>query len=286
VCALDPGDDPLAETACHIKTNPNLGVSIHPAYLADQVATARHIPAETNLVLRLNFCVWTQSHASAWDMAKWREAPPFPPESALLGARCLGGLDLGQVDDFAAWVLLWALDDGTCAVRARFWLPRAALDKYPNRPYAEWERAGILTVTEGDTTDLDLVEATVIADAREAGVIEIGYDKRFAQHLALHLQGAGLTAVDCPQGFALNESIQSIAKLVADGALRHGDHAILSWMMDNTVLRAGRNREVRLDKEAAKDKIDGVAALVMANARRLGHPEAPSYQMFVFGGRP
>jgi phage terminase large subunit-like protein len=195
-------------------------------------------------------------------------------------------VDLGQHDDFTAWVLLWALDDGTCAVRARFWLPRAALETYPHRPYQEWVRAGLLDLTDGNTTDLDLVEEVILADAREAGVIEIGYDKRFAQHLALHLQGAGLTAVDCPQGFALNESIQSIAKLVADGALRHGDHAILSWMMDNTVLRAGRNREVRLDKEAAKDKIDGVAALVMANARRLVQPDAPSYQMFVFGGRP
>jgi C4-dicarboxylate-specific signal transduction histidine kinase len=39
--------------------------------------------------------------------------------------------------------------------------------------------------------------------------------------------------------------------------------------MDNAVLRAGRNQEVRLDKDAAKDKIDGPVALVMANARRI-----------------
>jgi hypothetical protein len=47
--------------------------------------------------------------------------------------------------------------------------------------------------------------------------------------------------------------------------------------MDNTVLRTGRNKEVRLDKEAAKEKIDGPSALVMANARRIAQvPEVPA----------
>jgi phage terminase large subunit-like protein len=283
VCALDVGEDPLTDPACHIKTNPNLGVSIQQPYLDDQVATAQHIPAETNLVLRLNFCVWTTAHTPAWDMAKWREAPPLPPASALLGRPCFGGLDLGQNDDFAAFALLWDLADGTLACRLRFWLPKVALTKYAHRPYAEWQRAGLLEVTDGDTTDVDLIEEAVIGDCRAAGVREVGYDKRFAQQLALHLQGAGLTAVDTPQGFGLNESIKSLAKVITDQQLRHGDHKILTWMMDNTVLRTGRNQELRLDKESAREKIDGVAALVMANARRIVTKPPPQYQLMVFG---
>lgn len=287
VCALDEGDDPLVDTSCHIKTNPNLGVSIHTTYLADQVDTARNIPAETNMVLRLNFCVWTQSHSPAWDMAKWRQtSDPIPDLSTLVGVRCFGGLDLGQNDDFSAWVRLWELDDDRLLVVCRCWIPQSALTKYPNRPYQEWMREGLLTVTDGDTTDLDLVEQTVLEDARASGVTEIGYDKRFAQHLALHLQGAGLSVVDVPQGYALNESIKSISKAIADGTVVHGNNRLFAWMMDNCVLRTGRNGEQRLDKEQAKDKIDGPAALVMANARRIVHVDAPppKYQMFVFGG--
>jgi phage terminase large subunit-like protein len=217
-------------------------------------------------------------------MPRWRDAaPPWPAASALVGVRCFGGLDLGQNDDFAAWARLWELDDGTLAVALRFWLPRVALTKFPNRPYGDWERAGLLTVTEGDTTDLDMIEDTVIADARAAGVLEVAYDRRFAQQLALHLQGAGLTVVDTPQGFALNESIKSLSKLISDGTIRHGDNRILTWMMDNSVLRTGRNQEVRLDKDSAKDKIDGPSAVVMANARRIVQPSEPTYQVAVFG---
>ena len=284
VCALDEGDDPLSDRRCHVKSNPNLGISIHQAYLDDQVATARHIPAETNLVLRLNFCVWTTGHAAAWDLARWREAPPMVEAAELAGRPCFGGLDLGLNDDFAAWVRLWVLEDGTLACKLRCWLPQAALTKYPNRPYDEWRRAGLLEVTDGDTTDLDRLEAAVIADARAAGIKEIAYDRRFASQLALHLQGAGLVAVDTPQGFALSESIRSLAKLISDQQLRHGDNRILSWMLDNTVLRTGRNQEVRLDKDNAKDKVDGVSALVMANARRIVTPPPPRYSMLVFGG--
>jgi phage terminase large subunit-like protein len=286
VCALDVGDDPLTDTTCHLKANPNLGIVIQQDYLDRQVSNAKNIPAETNTVLRLNFCVWTAQHVEAWDMAKWREAGERLRWNVteLQGHACYGGLDLGQNDDFSAWCRLWDLPDKV-VIQMRFWLPRAALQKYPDRPYAEWERAGLLTVTDGDTTDVDLIEDTIIEDARRDGVIEIAYDKRFAGQLALHLQGAGLTMIDTPQGFALNESIKSVAKLIADLEIAHGNNLIMTWMMDNTVLRNGRNKEVRIDKDTAKEKIDGPSALVMANARRIAQAKPKEYQLYILGGR-
>jgi phage terminase large subunit-like protein len=270
VCGLDKDDDFLNDPNCWPKANPNLGIVIQREYLERQVANAKNIPAETNTVLRLNGCVWTSQHVEAWDMTKWRDAGErltFTDED-LIGRPCYGGLDLGQTDDFAAWCRLWELDE-CFVIKMRFWLPRAALTKYPDRPYAEWERAGILTVTDGDTTDADLIEETVLEDCRTDGVLEVAFDKRFAQQLALHLQGAGITVIDTPQGFALNESIRSVSTLIANVELAHGNNLIMTWMMDNTVLRHGRNKEVRIDKDAAKEKIDGPSALVMANARRI-----------------
>jgi phage terminase large subunit-like protein len=37
VCGLDPGDDPLTDSTCHIKANPNLGIIIQQEYLDRQV---------------------------------------------------------------------------------------------------------------------------------------------------------------------------------------------------------------------------------------------------------
>lgn len=273
VCGLDEGDDPLTDEACWPKANPNLGIIIQSDYLRRQVENANNIPSEMNTVLRLNFCVWTNQHTPAWDMAKWHECGKkfTVPDEELVGAPCYGGIDLGQTDDFAAWARMWDLG-AICAIKMRFWLPRSALKKYPDRSYDEWERAGLLTVTEGDTTDVDLIEEAVLEDVRTDGILEVGFDKRFANQLALHLQGADVTMVDMPQGFALNESIKSVQKIISDVALAHGNNLIMTWMMDNTVLRQGRFKQVRLDKEEAKEKIDGPSALVMANARRIAQP--------------
>jgi len=269
------------------KSNPNLGVSLSWQYLRELVRQAKGRPDSVSDLLRYNFCVWTQSHTPAWSMAKWHEAGRLKfTDDDLIGRPCYGGIDLGQTDDFAAWCRLWELDD-FCVIKMRFWLPRAALKKYPDRPYDEWERAELLTVTEGDTTDEDLVKEIILEDARRDGVLAIGFDKRFAHAMSLYLQGAGISMVDTPQGFALNESIRSVSKLISDGKAAHGNNQVMTWMMDNTVLRHGPGKVVRLDKEAAKEKIDGPSALVMANARRIAPPAPqPSYQMIILGGHP
>jgi phage terminase large subunit-like protein len=273
VCALDEGDDFLHDEGCWLKVNPNLGVSITLDYLRRQVANAKNIPAETNTVLRLNGCVWTQAVTRFFDMGKWQECQPAITEAEWREAEVYGGVDIGQTDDLSAFALLALLEDGRVGVRMRYWIPRAALEKYPDRPYAAWERSGLLTVTEGDTTDDDAVEDAVLEACREWGVRELGYDKRFAHTLALHWQGAGLSVIDVPQGFALNEALRKLSTLVVDGSLCHGDDPILAWMAGNAVVREGRNKEIRLDKEKSSEKIDGIAALTTAVKLATSQPQ-------------
>lgn len=286
VCGLDEHDDPLADEGCWLKANPNLGVSITYDYLKRQVSNARNMQFETNSILRLNFCVWTQAHTKAIDMQKWDRCRPLPAASELLGAQCYGGLDLGQSDDFSAWVRIWVLSDGRVAVKPRFWLPRAALAKYPYRPYHQWETQGILIVTDGNTTDYDKVERTILEDCRRDGVRTIAYDKRFAEQMAQHLIAAGVDMLDQPQGEWLHEAIVRKLELIENGLLCHGHDAILSWMAGNYVIRKPHER-MRPDKEKAGDKIDGQVALDMALnvwVQRAKQPE-PTYQFLVLGKR-
>jgi phage terminase large subunit-like protein len=225
---------------------------------------AKQIPAQQNTFRRLYLNQWTEQHTRAIDMERWRRCEPMPLDSVLLGEPCYGGLDLGQSDDFTAWVRIWTLDDGRVVVKPRFWLPRSALEKYPHRPYAQWEREGLLTVTEGQTTDYDMVEQAVLADCRADGVREVAYDKRFAEQMAQRLRGAGVEMVEAAQGFQLNESIRRKMELIASGDLCHGNHSIMTWMASNYVVRHGTKGDVRPDKEKAQDKIDGQVALDMA----------------------
>jgi phage terminase large subunit-like protein len=285
VCGLDEADDPLADESCWIKANPNLGTSIGYEYLRRQVKNAINIPGETNTVLRLNFCVWTQADNRAIDMDQWRGCQAMPSEAELIKAPCFGCLDLGETDDFTAWGCLWLLDDGRVAVKMRYWVPQIAMERYPNRPYAEWQRAGLLEVKGEEVTDYASVRERISDDHAKLGMKSIFYDTKTARETAQILMAQGMDLVPMTQGFALNEAIKRLLGLVASSDLCHGDDPILSWMASNTVVLMGIKGGRRLAKERSQEKIDGIAALVMgiegAIVRRERVIEAPPQLFFV-----
>jgi phage terminase large subunit-like protein len=276
-CALDEQDDPFTSEACWIKANPNLDVSLPIKYLRGEVDRARGMPSETGELLRKNFCVWTSSQTRFIPIEKWIECGQTPVDDAMLvGVPCWGGLDLGQSDDFSAFVRVWRLEDGRVVWRARYWVPRSAIEKHPDRTYDEWVRGGWLTVTEGDVTDYDLVEKDVGDLCLASGVRDVGYDKRFAEQMSLHLAGQGVEMIDTGQGFQLNEALHTMLDLIKTGKLVHDANPIDAWMMDNMVVRHGTRGEVRPDKGHTKDKIDGVVAGAMAIGRMILSPQTTS----------
>ena len=268
------------------KANPNLGISLPWQYLRDLVRQAQGMPSEVGDLLRFNFGVWTRGYHRAFDMGKWAACLPMPTDAELDGADGFGCLDLGETDDFSAWGRLWTLDDGRVAIKLRYFLPEIALERYPNRPYDEWQRAGLLTVTEGDVTDYATVRAQILDDYRSAGLRAVFYDTKTARETAQLLIAEGVDMVPITQGFPLHEAIKRTGELILSGNLCHGNDPILAWMASNAVLVTGSKNEKRLAKERSPEKIDGVAALLMgvdgAVVRREREPE-PTYEMFMLG---
>ncbi len=282
VCALDKDDDPLTDAACWPKANPGLPVLPTLEYIERAVAQAKSIPADANLILRLNFCVWTQSISRYFDPIAWAACAVAVPDHELVGAPCYAGFDSGQTDDFSAFARIWALPDGRVVARMRYWLPEAALETFRDRPYDVWRRAGRLEVTDGNVIYYDRIEDALVADCRASGVRAFHYDKAFVGQLGQHLKdNYGLPTVDQPQGYALNEAIHRLSADVASGRLCVGNDPILAWMADNAVVRQGRRKELRLDKDASKDKIDGVVALAMAYMAMLLQTAESSPQVFL-----
>lgn len=265
------------------KTNPLLGLTLPASYLRTEVRNALDIPSSADMVKRLNFCLWTSRHLTWIPADRWQQGHARVEDDDLVGVPCFAGLDLGQSDDFSALQLVFLLDDGRVALRSRYWIPEATLRLRAERPYAVWQRAGLLAVTDGETTDYDLVEREVAEWCERYGVRELAYDKRFAEQMRLHLEGAGIACVDTPQGYQLNEALGKIADLVRTGMLCHGGDALLAWMISNVVLRRGMRGEVRLDKASATDKIDGVAALAMALSRAIVQAPANEPRITVLG---
>lgn len=279
-------DDWRVEGPHWLKACPNLGVSVSWQYYRELVRQAKSRPDAVSDLLRYQFCTWTQQTSRAISLPHWRACPPRPPDAELVGVPCFGGLDLGQSDDFSSWVRGWHFEDGRLALKCRFWLPESALTKYPTRPYADWQRAGILTVTEGETTDYGIVQDAIEQDCKADGVREVAYDKRFAEQMAQNLRGRGINMVDTGQGFQLNEAIKRKLELILEGKICHGENLILTWMAANYVVKHGRFGEMRPAKDSAAEKIDGQVALDMLIDRIVRQPvkTTPNYSMLILGG--
>ena len=281
VCSLDDHEDPFADEACWIKANPNIGVSLPLKYLRGEVERARGMPSETGELLRKNFCVWTQQQTRFIPIDKWIACGDTPIVDAALTARpCWAGLDMGQRDDLTAFVVIWRLPDDAVVLKAWFWLPRATVDAHPERPYAQWERDGYLTVTDGTDIDFPFVGAQIGDLCQTLGVREIGYDKRYAEELSQRLGGMGLDMIQAPQGFFLTEPLAVMLSLVGSGLLRHGGNPIMTFMADSlevTYNHEGQMRPVKpQDGPERKKKIDGMVALAMAIDRMIRNPQTVS----------
>jgi phage terminase large subunit-like protein len=212
----------------------------------------------------------------------------------LLHRRCYVGLDLSATKDLTALVGVFPDDTGPgFDVLAEFFLPGDSLPERVRRdraPYDQFARGGWLTLTPGNTIDHQAVRRCLGVWRERYNVREIAFDPYNATELVRQLvEEDGFTLSPMRQGFlSMSAPSKALETAILSRALRHDGNPVLRWNVANVSLEADAAGNIKPSKEKSTERIDGVVALIMAIDRlqRLGGaPEAPKYQMFVFGGR-
>ena len=105
-----------------IKANPNLGVSLSADYLADQVKDAKNRPEAVRNVMTKNVNLWVDAERT-WILDDvWMKCIGTTDPVDLKGCACWGGLDLSNVSDITAYVLLFYEND-RFQLLPHFWIP-------------------------------------------------------------------------------------------------------------------------------------------------------------------
>ena len=238
---------------------------------------AEHKPALQTTFRNLYLNQWTQSIAQWLDLADWdmgAEAETMFTEDELADEPCYVGLDLSATRDVTAYCLLFPGDD-VVRVLWRYFLPRKWVEDQPHHPLSQWARDGYVTITDGDIVDFDMIQAAIEADADRFVVRELGHDPWQSTMLVGRLSDAGMSTVRVPPGpSTLNAPTKEVERLVAAGKLHHNGDPVARWMADNAVVQI-KGDLVRLSKEKATEKIDGMSALVNAVERWM-HAEEPT----------
>lgn len=220
VCALDKDDDPFTDPTCWIKANPLLGVILTHDYMEKNVAQARDIPSKRGNILRLHFCVWTESETT------WIPRPlvervmaEFDPYELHKGRRIkAAGLDLsGKIDlTAAAFVVetegkLVRRADGEEVILPTYdawieaWTPRDTMDeraKASSLPYRQWFNDNHIRAPEGTSIRQDHVAALFAKIHDNHGIDVLAYDRYRFDEFQNEIDAYGLDfpCVMHPQG--------------------------------------------------------------------------------------
>jgi len=251
-----------------IKANPLLDVNPHlMAAIRKEAVEAKQMPSKLAefRIKRLNR---PASTAGGWvDLTKWAKCSGKVDLDWLADYPCWGGLDLASTTDIAAFRLVW-LVDGVWYTHGWRWVPSEAVSQRTERgtvPYAGWVEAGHLIQTEGEVTDYAVIEKQVLEAVERFQVEMIAYDDWNASDLVSRLVEQGVPLIQFVQGTkSYHPAMQALERAYVAGKLAHGGDPVLTWCASNLVARRDVNLNMAPDRKRSPDKIDDMAALLMA----------------------
>lgn len=277
--AIDDDDNEFDEAAW-IKANPL--IEVNPILLAElrkEAIEARAMPGKLAefRIKRVNRQSSTARGKIKYD--KWKACGGEIDLKWLEQYPCWGGLDLASTTDLTSFRLLW-LVDGVYYTWGRRWVPENAVKLRTVRgtvPYQSWVESGYVEQTPGDVTDYDIIERAIVEANERFNIQSIGHDPWNAAQVAGKLKDGGVPLEQFIQGpKSYHPAIQEFDRAYLSGAFRHGGDPVLTWCAANLIVRHDANMNEAPDKKRAPDKIDDMAALLMAFGKSLAQEKKKS----------
>lgn len=263
-------DDDWTDERVWAKANPGLGVNVSLEFLRDEARLAKDSPALENAFRQLYLNQWTEQAVRLIPVAKWRDcAEPFDPE-LLSGAKAIAGLDLALVADLSALCLWFPPPNPVSATKLvalwRYWAPEADIRKRAQRdrvPYDDWARAGWISATPGDATDLQAVRRDIAALAEKYELAMIGADPMYAHDMVQQLAAEGVRCEMVRQGMlTLAQPTAEFVRRIIKGEIVHLGDPVTEWMVGNVAPFKDAAGNFKPDKKRSTERIDGVSAAV------------------------
>jgi phage terminase large subunit-like protein len=281
-------------------TNPNLGRSVHMAFLTQEKAkafdpTAQGGKKQAFLAKHLNIEIGLKLANDRWRGADYWEAAVDPTltldELIARSEVAVVGIDGGGLDDlqglavvgrdrvtkdWLAWGTAWAHDD---VLMRRKDIESKLLDL---------KMAGDLVITPDPT--LPAIEAADLVERiRDSGLLPekhgVGIDPLCVGDLvdelnARQIEGEQLAAIR--QGFALSPAIWTAETRLKKKTLRHCGQPLMAWCVGNAKAEVRGGAVIITKQTAGRAKIDPLVALFNALILMSRNPEAAAKEESVY----
>ncbi len=262
-------DDDWTKEETWAKANPGFGTICKADYFEQEVKRCKENPRQINTFLRLHLNIWTASE-ERWvtDDEFMRGSAPLD-EDYLRTLPCYAGMDLSSTKDLTAVALIFRDNAKDCFyLKCHHFVNE---EKANSRSlsggidYHHFERQGLVSVTDGNVTDMIAVRHHIQQLAEDYNLQALAYDRYIA-----HLVVPFLDGIDCQpfgQGYAsMSYPTKQFEVELCKGNIIHGGHEVLRWQMGcvNLARDEADNIKVTKKKNSEGQKVDGIVASVMA----------------------
>ena len=281
------GDDPddiaavdIFDEALWFRCNPSLGKHLSLRTLRAEAKDARTNEASEKLFRWLRLNQWIAVKAVSWlpltlyDKLQW--GPSKRDQRAewikqLDGKLCCGGVDLSSTTDLTAFVLFFPTQVG---LDKAVWLPYIwrsskdldAAERNDHAPYRDWQRAGFISLCEGDTIDYSDVEQTIADCKSRYDLRMVGFDPYLSRTITQRLQPI-VTCLEVPQDMRnMSPAMKEIELGILNREILHVHNTCFRWTWGNTRIHVDGNENRKPMKNKSPGRIDPVVALITAVA--------------------
>lgn len=263
------------ENRLWMKSNPTLGMVKKWEYLEEQVDVAKSSKADRIFVLSKDFNI-KQNGAEAWLNLEDYTYDAVYELKSFKGAICLGSVDLAETTDLvAAKILMMKPNDPTKYIFQHYFIPESKLiesdDKAGGANYAEWAKAGLMTICEGNDVDLSIVADWFYELYTEYDIKlwKCGYDQKFAKEWINQMEFYGWQKANEDLIIILqNKQTLSNAMKLCEADLRHqlvnyNENPVDRWCLGNAGIEVDDYGQCMAIKMETQKRIDGAVALII-----------------------
>lgn len=260
------------------KLNPLWGVSLNPVAIEEEIAEGKKSESKLQELLRTRLNIWSRAAGNLISVERWDACGDATLDlEALRGLPLYVGIDLASRSDLNAAQYM-AKDGDTVYAAGDYWLgeecERLKDDRFADAFHA-WATDGWLTLTPGSFIDYRVILKRILERLEGHNVVGVGLDDYQANLMANEIEGAGY------QVFIVRKNARSLTPATEDligrvgiqELLQHDGNPVTAWCAGNVVGHWDANDNVLPKKErrGSKANIDGMDALIIANAIRLDH---------------
>lgn len=277
------------------RCNPSIGITIPLRVIRQEAADAKKNEAKERLFRWLRLNQWIATKSVGWlpltlyDRTQWHVESleerlkgnqlRAAMRQQLAGKRCFAGLDLASTTDLAALVLEFPPQPGLdhWVVLTHAWRPREGVleaEKRDHVPYRDWERAGYISLCEGDMNDFEQIKDAIRDAARLYKLQILGVDPYLSREISGSLMKEGINVLEIRQNMTeMSPPMKDIERKLRGGEMKHDHNTASRWCFGNVRCAVDGNENIKPMKNKSIGRIDITVAWIICHAAAMSEPE-------------